>query len=37
MKGVTETMLSRGGVIMENGEFKGKLGDGRFIKRGTFA
>jgi len=37
VKGVTETVLSRGGVIVENGEFKGKPGDGRFIKRGTFA
>ncbi len=35
--GVTETVLSRGNVIVENGEFKGKAGDGRFLKRGTFA
>ncbi len=35
--GVTETVLSRGKVVVENGEFKGKAGDGRFLKRGTFA
>ncbi len=32
--GVTEVVLSRGNVIVENGEWKGKAGDGRFIKRG---
>src|SRR5215472_6785270 len=37
VKGVTETVLSRGQVVVENGEFKGKAGAGRFIKRGTFA
>jgi dihydropyrimidinase len=37
VRGVTETVLSRGKVILENGEWKGKPGDGRFIKRGTFA
>jgi len=35
--GVTETVLSRGNVIVENGEFKGKAGEGRFLKRATFA
>jgi dihydropyrimidinase len=35
VKGVTETVLSRGKVIVENGEFKGKNGDGQFLKRGT--
>jgi hypothetical protein len=34
---VTETVLSRGKVIVENGTFKGKAGDGQFLKRGTFA
>ncbi|HYE71807.1 MAG TPA: dihydropyrimidinase [Blastocatellia bacterium] len=34
VKGVTEVVLSRGNVIVENGEWKGKAGDGRFIKRG---
>jgi dihydropyrimidinase len=37
VKGVTETVLSRGRVIVENNEFKGKTSAGRFIKRGTFA
>jgi dihydropyrimidinase len=36
VKGVTETVLSRGRVIVENNEFKGKAGAGRFIKRGAF-
>lgn len=36
VKGVTETVLSRGRVIVENNEFKGKAGAGRFLKRGTF-
>src|SRR5215510_9374923 len=36
VRGVTETVLSRGRVIVENNEFKGRAGAGRFIKRGTF-
>jgi dihydropyrimidinase len=35
VRGVVETVLSRGNVVVENGEFKGKAGDGRFLKRGT--
>jgi dihydropyrimidinase len=35
VKGVVETVLSRGRVVVEGGEFKGKAGDGRFLKRGT--
>jgi dihydropyrimidinase len=35
IKGVVETVLSRGRVVIENGEYKGKAGDGRFLKRGT--
>ena len=35
IKGVVETVLSGGRVVIENGEFKGKAGDGRFLKRGT--
>ena len=35
VKGVTETVLSRGKVLVENGEFKGRKGDGQFLKRGT--
>jgi dihydropyrimidinase len=37
VKGVTEIVLSRGNVMVENGEFKGKAGEGRFLKRATFA
>jgi dihydropyrimidinase len=37
VRGVTETVLSRGNVIVENGTFKGKAGSGQFLKRGTFA
>jgi dihydropyrimidinase len=37
VKGVTETVLVGGQVLVENGEFKGKAGNGRFLKRGTFA
>ncbi|MBL8206459.1 MAG: amidohydrolase family protein [Blastocatellia bacterium] len=32
--GVTEVVLSRGNVIVENGEWKGAAGAGQFIKRG---
>ncbi len=35
VKGVTETVLSRGRVIVENGEFRAENGDGKFLKRGT--
>lgn len=35
IKGVIETVLSRGRVIIENGEYKGNAGDGQFLKRGT--
>jgi dihydropyrimidinase len=35
VRGIAETVLSRGRVIVENGTFKGKAGDGRFLKRGT--
>ena len=34
VRGVCETVLSRGRVVIENGEFKGKAGDGKFLKRG---
>ena len=37
VRGVTETVLSRGEVIVENGTFKGKAGSGRFLKRSAFA
>src|SRR5215213_6823818 len=35
VKGVVETVLSRGRVVVEGNEFKGKAGAGRFLKRGT--
>ncbi|HXD30285.1 MAG TPA: dihydropyrimidinase [Pyrinomonadaceae bacterium] len=35
IRGVVETVLSRGKVVIDQGEFKGKAGDGQFIKRGT--
>jgi dihydropyrimidinase len=35
IKGVVETVLSRGRVVIADGEYKGKQGDGRYIKRGT--
>jgi dihydropyrimidinase len=34
MRGKVETVLSRGRVVIENGEYKGKAGDGQFLKRG---
>ncbi len=35
VKGVSEIVLSRGNVIVENGKFHGSPGAGRFLKRGT--
>jgi dihydropyrimidinase len=35
IRGVVETVLSRGRVVIEDGEYKGRPGDGRFLKRGT--
>lgn len=35
VKGKVETVLSRGKIVIENGEYKGNAGDGQFIKRGT--
>ena len=34
VKGKVEIVLSRGRVVIENGEHKGKAGDGQFLKRG---
>jgi dihydropyrimidinase len=36
VKGVTKTVLSRGKVVIDEGKFVGKSGDGRFLKRGLF-
>ncbi|HEX8503544.1 MAG TPA: dihydropyrimidinase [Pyrinomonadaceae bacterium] len=35
VKGTVETVLSRGRVVVEGGEFKGRAGAGQFLKRGT--
>ncbi|MEJ7847845.1 MAG: dihydropyrimidinase [Pyrinomonadaceae bacterium] len=35
VKGKVEIVLSRGSVIIENGEYTGQQGDGQFLKRGT--
>jgi dihydropyrimidinase len=35
IRGVVETVLSRGKVVIDNGTFAGKSGDGRFLKRGA--
>jgi dihydropyrimidinase len=37
VRGVSEIVLSRGHVIVEDGAFKGKAGEGRFLKRSAFA
>ncbi|MGH9944976.1 MAG: dihydropyrimidinase, partial [Pyrinomonadaceae bacterium] len=35
VRGVVETVLARGRVVIEHGEHKGRAGDGQFLKRGT--
>jgi dihydropyrimidinase len=37
VRGVSEVVLSRGNVIVQEGAFKGKAGEGRFLKRSAFA
>jgi dihydropyrimidinase len=34
VKGRSDIVLSRGSVIVRNGEFTGRKGHGRFVKRG---
>src|SRR6476469_3557002 len=34
IKGTVDTVLSRGQVVIDGGEFKGRSGNGRFLKRG---
>src|SRR6266705_2957112 len=34
IKGVVDTVLSRGSVVIDKGDFKGKAGNGKFLKRG---
>jgi len=36
VQGVTKTVLSRGKVVIREGEYVGKAGDGQFLKRGLF-
>ena len=36
VRGVTKTVLSRGNVIIEDGKYVGKKGQGEFLKRGLF-
>lgn len=36
VKGYTETVLSRGKVIIDRGEYVGRAGDGQFVKRGPY-
>jgi dihydropyrimidinase len=37
VKGMATHVLSRGKVVVEQGSYVGTKGDGRFVKRGTFA
>lgn len=37
IKGNPDTVLSRGKIIVENGKYHGRAGDGKFIRRGTCA
>src|ERR1700675_3030054 len=37
VKGVTKTVLSRGRVIIDDGEFTGKVGAGEFLRRKTYS
>jgi dihydropyrimidinase len=37
VQGASEVVLSRGSVIVRNGEFTGKKGAGRFVKRSMAA
>jgi dihydropyrimidinase len=36
VKGYTETVISRGKVVIENREYVGRAGDGAFVKRGAY-
>ena len=36
VRGYPETVLSRGRVVIDNGEYAGRAGDGEFIKRGPY-
>jgi dihydropyrimidinase len=36
VKGVTETVLSRGKIVVENGNYIGRAGDGAFVRRAAY-
>ena len=36
VKGYTETVLSRGKVVINRGEYVGRAGDGAFVRRGAY-
>ena len=36
VKGYTETVISRGKVVIENGNYVGRAGDGAFVKRDPY-
>ena len=36
VRGFTETVLSRGKVVIDRGEYVGRAGDGAFVKRGPY-
>ena len=36
VQGYTETVLSRGRVVVDKGEYVGRPGDGQFIRRGPY-
>ncbi len=37
VQGISETVISRGKVVIDNCEYVGKKGDGQFIKRALFS
>ena len=37
VQGISETVISRGKIIVEDCDYKGKKGDGQFIKRGYYS
>ena len=37
VKGVTKTVLSRGRVVIDDGKYTGKPGDGQFLRRSSFS
>lgn len=37
VRGVTKTVLSRGRIVIDDGKYIGKPGDGEFLKRSTFS